>query len=121
MATSESQASPKLKNSLLISLLAVNLGVETGSHVTASATTQFPNSPVVETLREKPVLTGLSWRRIFDAGSPVGGVGWNQGLVSGRKNPGPGAGCLKTGIQNQTLVGATEDRHFDDPQPQGSQ
>jgi hypothetical protein len=38
MAISEARASPKLKNSLFISLLAENLGVETGSPATASAT-----------------------------------------------------------------------------------
>jgi hypothetical protein len=48
-----------LQNSLLISLLAGNLTVETGSTATASATTQSPKSPVAETLREKPALTGL--------------------------------------------------------------
>src|SRR5450830_1754341 len=40
MATSEPRARPKSKNSLLISLLAGNLGAETGSTTTASAITQ---------------------------------------------------------------------------------
>jgi hypothetical protein len=44
------------RNSLLISLLAGNSGVETGSTRTASATTQFPESLITETLREKPAL-----------------------------------------------------------------
>jgi hypothetical protein len=48
--------------------------VETGSNPTASATTQSPNSPVAETLREMPVLTGLIWHRIFDAESLAGGL-----------------------------------------------
>ena len=47
-----------LQNSLFFSLFAGNLTVETGSTATASATTQSPKSPVAETLREKPVLTG---------------------------------------------------------------
>src|ERR1019366_5710573 len=45
MATSEARANPKLRNSLLISLLAGNLGVETGSTMTASATNIFSISP----------------------------------------------------------------------------
>jgi hypothetical protein len=44
------------RNSLLISLLAGNLRVETGSTATASATTQFPESLFIEPLREKPAL-----------------------------------------------------------------
>ena len=46
------------QNSLLISLLAGNLDAETGSTVTASATTQSPKSLVAETLQEKPALAG---------------------------------------------------------------
>src|ERR1039458_6900898 len=45
MATSEPRASPKLKNSLFFSLLAVNLAVETGSTATASAATVLRGYP----------------------------------------------------------------------------
>ena len=56
MATPKRRFGPKLKNSLLISLLAGNWGVETGSTWTASATTQSPQSLITETLQEKPAL-----------------------------------------------------------------
>ncbi|MFZ1000626.1 MAG: hypothetical protein WAN68_01305, partial [Pseudolabrys sp.] len=49
-------ASPLDHTALFFSLLAGNLGVETGSYVTASTTTQFPESLITETLREKPAL-----------------------------------------------------------------
>ena len=45
-----------LKNSLFFSLLAGNLGVETGSTKTASTTTQFPEYLITETLREQAAL-----------------------------------------------------------------
>jgi hypothetical protein len=85
------------RNSLLISLLAGNFEVETGSNATASATTQFPESLITETLREQAALARPVRRTIFDIWSPAGETGRNLGLVSGPKNSGPGADCLETG------------------------
>jgi hypothetical protein len=72
------------------------LGVETGSTVTASATTQFPESLITETLRERPALTGPVRRTIFDIWSLAGETGRNLGLFSGWKNSGPGADWFET-------------------------
>ena len=86
-----------LQNSLFFSLLAGNLVVETGSTATASATTQFPESLITETLREQAALARPVRHVIFDIWSPAGEAGRNLGLVSGQKNSGPGATCLETG------------------------
>ena len=83
-----------LQNSLLISLLAGNLTVETGSTATASATTQSAQSPNPETLRQKPALSGLNWHQIFDARSQSRRIRKNGGLVSGQKNSVPGGNSL---------------------------
>jgi len=72
--------------------------METGSRSTASATTQFPESLITETLREKPALRRLVPHVIFGIWPPAGEIGRNLGLVSGRKNSGPGAACLKPDI-----------------------
>ena len=64
--------------------------METGSHWTASATTQSPESLITETLREKPALARPIRRVIFAVRSPAGGICRIRGPVSGRKNPVPG-------------------------------
>ena len=71
--------------------------METGSTWTASATTQSPKSLITETLREQAALARPVRRTIFDIWSLAGETGRNLGLVSGRKNSGPGATCLETG------------------------
>src|SRR5262249_49516042 len=63
-------STPIRRNSLLISLLAGNLLAETGSSTTASATTQFPQSLIIETLREKPALARPVRGVIFAIRSP---------------------------------------------------
>jgi hypothetical protein len=59
-------------------------------------TTQFPESLFTETLREKAALARPGRLTIFDTWSLAGGTGRNFGLVSGRKNSGPGGDSLKT-------------------------
>ena len=51
MTTSKRRCGPKLKNSLFFSLLAGNLGVETGSYVTASATIFLDFPPIARRAR----------------------------------------------------------------------
>jgi hypothetical protein len=72
--------------------------VETGSTWTASATTQSPQSLFIEPLREKPALARPIRHVFFGIWSLAGEIGRNLGLVSGRKNSGPGAACLKPDI-----------------------
>jgi hypothetical protein len=91
MTISEPRSGPKLKNSLLISLLAGNFAVETGSRSTAATTTQFARSLIPETLREKPALARPIRRVVLAVRSPPGGICRIQGPVSGQKNPVPGA------------------------------
>jgi len=80
-----------LQNSLFFSLLAGNLAVETGSHWTASATTQFPESLITEPLREQAALARPVRHVIFGIWPLAGGICRIRGPVSGRKNPVPGA------------------------------
>jgi hypothetical protein len=80
---------------------------ETGSKVTACATTQFLESLVTEPLREKPALARPVRQVIFGIWSLAGETRRNLGLVSGPKNSGPGAACLKPDIvwgQAKSLV-----------------
>ena len=63
----------------------------------AAPTTQFPESLITETLLEQAALARPVRRTIFDVWSLAGEIRGNLALVSGRKNSGPGAGCLKIG------------------------
>jgi len=65
--------------------------VETGSNATASATTQFAQSLIPETFREKPALARFIRRIFFAVRSLAGGICGIGAPVSGRKNPVPGA------------------------------
>jgi hypothetical protein len=58
---------------------------------TASATTQFSESLITETLREKPALARPIRRVVLVVRSLAGGICRIWGPVSGRKNPVPGA------------------------------
>ncbi len=64
---------------------------------TPEPTTQFPESPITETLREQAALGRPVRRLIFDSGFLADDTGRNLGLVSARKNSGPGADCLEIG------------------------
>jgi hypothetical protein len=68
----------------------------TGS-IPVAPTTQFPESLITEPLREQAALARPVRHVIFGIWSLAGETGRNLGLVSGRKNSGPGAACLETG------------------------
>jgi len=61
-------------------------------------TTQFPETLFIEPLREKPALARPIRHVFFGIWSLAGETGRNLGLVSGWKNSGPGAACLKLDI-----------------------
>jgi|ERR1039458_6215922 hypothetical protein len=90
MATSELRTGQKLKNSLFFSLFAGNLGVETGSTWTASATTQsriLRDFPKPRKLRR---IGGVARQRsVSEIGYPKFGGDFGA-FVSGREIPFPG-------------------------------
>jgi hypothetical protein len=79
--------------------------VETGSNATASATTQFPESLITETLREKAALARPGRRTIFDIWSLAGGTDPIRGLVSGQKTSGPGVTGALMGPSQVSRIG----------------
>ena len=90
MATSEPRVGPKLKNSLFFSLLAGNLGVETGSTATASATTDSRATREFLKPREWPTFSGLHMRALNLCTGAIALKADFGAFVSGRKIRLPG-------------------------------